>query len=144
MREIKFRAYCKVQKKMFYPEVVQCFEIYKDGSWNLRSVLTEECLTRDTSDGEMKEYYDGILMQYTGLKDETGVEWYEGDIAGLNPDKYGDEDDSKAVIVFNNGAFRMQFYREGRPCDWFCDIKRIELEQFVVKGNLYENPELLK
>lgn len=70
MKEIKFRAWDKNQKWMFYPSSIS----WKDGKlW--------VCNSR----GENRLEYELInpnaeLMQYTGLKDKNGKEIYEGDI----------------------------------------------------------------
>ena len=64
MREIKFRAWDKDKKEMFFVQRLNCFLFnapskYEDGS------------------GVPKNYE---IMQYTGLKDKNGKEIYEGDI----------------------------------------------------------------
>jgi hypothetical protein len=77
MREIKFRAWHKDLKEMFYNCLV-------NGScwWN-----------EDTHYGGEHD----TLMQYTGLKDCNGKEIYEGDICR--------SDDIEAPIKYLLGAF---------------------------------------
>ena len=85
---------------------------------------------------------DGI-MQYTGLKDKTGVEIYEGDILVCSKYIGGNWIDTcyeRGYVEFVYGAFGLHrkqgFYRPFK--DWLEDY---ELE---VIGNIHENPELLK
>jgi uncharacterized phage protein (TIGR01671 family) len=77
--------------------------------------------------------YDGIIMQYAGLKDKSGREIYEFDLI------VNDSRNSKKPhkVEFLDGKF-MGIY--GRLCyDLYCELHEIE-----IIGNLYENPELLE
>lgn len=83
---------------------------------------------------DLKNYLDGssITMQFTGLIDKDGKEIYEGDIVSIDEDFdswYGGE------IKFEKGAFYVDCE------DFFGWDEDYELK---VKGNIYENPELLQ
>ncbi len=124
MREIKFRAWDKEIKKMcqisnidFAERQARAIRIYESGlgaSWENFDVLE--------------------LMQYTGLKDENGVEIYEGDVVKITDCKYGNK--FRGEISFKNGSYVVEsniatHYR-------FIDY------HIEVIGNIYENPELLE
>jgi len=126
MREIKFRAWHKKEKEMWYPSgkaLIHWDGIgieYGDGySLKKGGLVIDEGI---------------ILMQYTGLKDRNGVEIYEGDLLNI-------EDSIKwnktYEITFSDGAF--------------CCEDRLNIllgicnhEKGEVIGNIYENSELLK
>lgn len=124
MRDIKFRAWHKYQKTMLY-------DLYLDfqgniGIWNyeeteIKFIDRSDCL---------------ILMQYTGLKDKNGVEIYEGDIVAV-ADYANWEGLYKVIWDEENLMYMLE--------DAFGDREKLcEFEEYLVKGNIYENPELLE
>lgn len=69
--------------------------------------------------------------QFTGLLDKNGKEIYEGDVIEF-----------EIVIVFRNGAFRIDV--DDTPLqEWIWKRKRAHEETGII-GNIYENPELIK
>lgn len=72
-----------------------------------------------------------ILMQYTGLKDKNGKEIYEGDVVT------GDLKGRLDVVVFDKGCFLLRDRVQHYEATYWGD----EIE---IKGNIYENPELIK
>ena len=118
MREIKFRAWDTIDNKMLFSEV-----------WEEKRAIGFAYFDIGNS-GYQPE--DLKLMQYTGLKDETGKEIYEGDIIKARFDKQ--------VII---GA--VQFSRIGFICGSMGWIQKLlTATELIVIRNIYENPELLK
>ena len=123
MREIKFRAWDKENKKMSKP--FGLFDIYAGRD--------EAYLPDYTRFGEDNL----IIQQYTGLKDKNGEEIYEGDIL--------------KCIGWQREEFVTKVYYDTNRAKF--DIKKDDLENFTISqnnwtleiiGNIYENPELIK
>jgi uncharacterized phage protein (TIGR01671 family) len=136
MREIKFRAWSYIHKKM-------CTGGIELNSTDDKGVVSVSLLNenyqmethflRNSVDFEL----EAVLMQYTGLKDKNGVEIYEGDL--LNPRGFT----PKCKVEFVNGAFVVSTPGfAGRPD--LGDIINDLGFHYEVIGNIYENPELLK
>lgn len=122
MREIKFRAWDKEYK-------------YMDDNFFVRStgeIYDYDFPTYDTPNIEIDEQEGFILMQYTGLKDENGVEIYEGDILKLN--------DIITYVTWMDGAFHIiTSENQGGSA-----LVQMRAKRFSVVGNIYEKPELLE
>ena len=115
-REIKFRAWDKEHREMLYFDKM------------------EKC---DVTFYEMaREEYDFILMQYTGLKDKSGKEIYEGDIVKI---KYVGDITSLETIVWESPYLLQKV--KGNPEHKVVDD---DLSYSEVVGNIYENGELIK
>ena len=114
MREIKFRAWGKINKEMF----------------NVKSInFQERRIYRNTV--SYCKFNDIELMEYTGLKDMDGKEIYEGDIL------FESFREEYFKVVFENGSFRAEADGYSLDLEDYDDICE-------VVGNIYENPELLK
>jgi len=130
MREIKFRAWDKKNKKMLYPGN----EWYDICCGAIEGVLAiPHSSVYDGVENKSKEW---IPMQYTGLKDKNGREIYEGDIV-----RFKDWWDEEMVGEVRYSEKDMAFTIVNDFWDGFPIMYADDLE---VIGNIYENPELLE
>ena len=125
MREIKFRAWDKVNKIMQYSGI-----IWGDYDFPALSELN---------------YGDNIynlsnLMQYTGLKDKNGKEIYDGDII----EAYEFIQKPKMVVKFDEemAGFIPFIWKQALEYQDYIGYFAHE-DWCIVIGNIYENPELL-
>lgn len=85
-------------------------------------------------DSKHASHYDN-LMQFTGLKDQKGNDIYEGDILELN-------NCSLLIVRFYKGEFKLQKLAEyHKKRNLYASISYLEFS--VLRGNIYENTELL-
>ena len=121
MREIKFRAWDRISKVMYF-------------SGNSIKAIWET-LPKIYDDGNF------VLMQYTGLHDKNGKEIYEGDIVKDNTYGVG-----KIVWLNQMAGYDIDF-GEKKLIEDMLDYDKVE-EYFKtdteIIGNIYENPELIK
>lgn len=136
MREYKFRAWNKNTKKMYKIGQITL----EKGSWNY------EPDNREYIGMSIPYQPSFILMQYTGLKDKNGQEIYEGDIL-LAPEWFGK---LKCVCIYQQentvnpiqgfGLYSYDTYFQ----KYNTLVESDEWDEFEVKGNIYDNPELLE
>lgn len=119
-REIKFRFWNDTEKKMYYPDVLETPLI--------KPIGIKDC-----------------WLQYTGLKDKSGKEIYEGDVLKITKEI---EDNG---FIYKAGQMAMVEWHHAGFIYNFINImpdRKIWpfFEGFAVEiiGNIYENPELLK
>jgi uncharacterized phage protein (TIGR01671 family) len=137
MREIKFRAWDKVDKEMCgiavmnYIEPNPFLEIYGLGVGR--------------GHHKRRAFSDTELTQYTGLHDKNGKRIYEGDIVVATYGKWHEEPKGltricKVVYDDRTCSFRMAV-NNSKVLVLFEDSRKKDIE---IIGNIYENPELLE
>lgn len=135
MREIKVRGYA-------VEEMVESQWTYGTGVH--KTVFTDKYVAETGikhkyyiyTDSGFVEVFGETIGQYTGVKDKSGREIYEGDIVKY-PHIVGFKDLWK--VEFDNGSFVM---RETIVKIAFRGLAHKNSLEFI--GNIYENPELLK
>ena len=124
MREIKFRAWDKEKNLMVYD-----FDQESAEKWGLP-------LGRDIHKMVFNVgLINDSLMQYTGLKDKSGKEIYEGDIVKTQwRNQTGLVKWAMGGFALKNGIMVIETLFTLRYNKW----------EFEVMGNKFENPELLE
>lgn len=135
MREIKFRAWDKENKRFGY------LDHPFDNNWYVTPTVFGNSLIAFPNNWKNKKKDNYILMQFTGLYDKNGKEIYEGDICSTDLSR------PYLIVVFRNGAFMYQCHDDGK--DYFDimlpnEVKSDADKYTEVIGNIYENPELLE
>jgi uncharacterized phage protein (TIGR01671 family) len=131
-RELKFRVWDNLKKEWISNKHI----------WRMR--------TDEHGVGEIlpntfywKQHPDGLTyQQYTGLKDQNGVEIYEGDIIHykFNGDSYPKEEVDRILTCSYDEDEGMYSFDDSDHSYYWAEIKR----HCNIIGNIMENPELLK
>ena len=142
MKEIKFRAWDKKNKKMVQVASYEFIPFSGETviQWGKEQYRESCCKSADDYPERLE------LMQYTGLKDKNGKEICEGDIVR------GSKDKVNQVIGFEMGSFfiKWKFKAEGKLLGKILksEMKYSELwrwyDKVEVIGNIYENKELIE
>lgn len=129
-REIKFRGKLEYNGKWIYGDLLQ-YENEDIAIFGEKlSSFGYECTEMSKRD----RVIPGTVGQYTGVKDSTGKEIYEGDIVTIGL--------WTALVTWNEefATFALRFDFENKV-----GRKSLgEWEDTIVIGNIHDNPELLK
>ena len=134
MREIKFRAWDKNDKRIFIDPQMIDFYNKKIGYMQYQTEYMTDTSYSIPVGFEEFEYSE--LMEWTGLYDKNGEDIYEGDILF---ESFGEK---YYKVVFENGSFRAEF--KGDFEEYSFDLIDVVAQGCKIVGNIYENPELLK
>ena len=86
------------------------------------------------SDGKTSDDY--VLMMFTGLHDKNGKEVFENDLVKRRYNTF-------KVLWFDEGAgFIFQNVKDNDDC--WCPNEYSVANEWVVIGNIYENPDMVK
>ncbi len=134
MREIKFRAWDKKRKEWI--DLYACpLVLFGNGVGHILFDIGDE-----NFNDEIIKLEDVILVQYTGLKDKSGKEIYEGDIVKLEAD-FGTEN---YIAEWENVYLRFSFKSINPSKVNMRVFKEESVLRAEIIGNIYENPELIK
>jgi len=124
MREIKFRAWDDCE-----------MDYLKDRYENPERTKNENLAEF------LDDHYGCIIMQYTGLKDKSGKEIYEGDILS-----YDTNYDYLYFIEWdkNSALFQLKFILDKELCQDAVLFDDLYLDKLSIIGNKFENKELIK
>lgn len=128
-REIKFRAWDG--KQMHLPEHSDDSDFYISCDGVVR-YIKEVGVEGHTVELPRNEY---TLMQYTGLKDISGVDIYEGDVCESGTGDYW-------LVKFVNGCFYF-VDRDGRNRNTYDYLQDSSYWKHRVIGNIHEHPDLI-
>ena len=139
MRELKFRAWDKEYKKMWWFDLMWGNTVEHGSGWigMVDSPKTEKYGEGILNDNRVQVDPIGKeIMQYTGLKDKNGKEIFEGDILKRI-------DGENRVIKWSKASHSFEWFSDILPNRfWNSDDSDWELSEII--GNLYQNPELIK
>jgi uncharacterized phage protein (TIGR01671 family) len=130
MREIKFRAWDKIEERLWYTG----FSISCTGG-----IARGNAISVDDINDRLE------VMEFTGLKDKNGKEIYEGDIVNaIAEEEFSDHTTIGDIISNENYDFGEWQVRQNKQYSHGLGLSWGAWESIEVIGNIYENPELLK
>ena len=124
MREIKFRAWDKSHLRMCYVVSLNC---YRNKDHVIKPI-------KESYEPYVMKSEELEIMQYTGLKDKSGIEIYEGDIVEFL--------DEKPIIEYHDEHCS---YGAWAKSVWGYKFVSMQvLASYEIIGNIHQNPELIK
>ena len=146
MREIKFKAFLRCNQRLANG-ITLGYEKFPKGIYEVMDLNFANEIAALWSEKEQTSFEVSFrkieLMQYTGANDKRGVEIYEGDIVKFESSVPIPEDPDypkEGQIGVIEYGFCDYYVNAKSPCRFNLN----ELGDWIVVGNIYENPEILK
>ncbi len=134
MREIKFRAWDKNDKRIFInPQMIDFYNKIIGYMQYQTEYMPDTSYSIPVG---FEEFEYSELMEWTGLCDKNGEDIYEGDILF---ESFGEK---YYKVIFENGSFRAEF--NGDFEEYSFDLIDVVAQGCEIVGNIYENPELME
>ena len=136
MREIKFRALDKIDKKIYKVIGIDWYD-------KTCKVQSDDYEFRELNDSI---FDDLIFIQFTGLK-ANGKEIYEGDMIKISDSdmEYFPEDGEDFIVKWFKDCCGFWIWHIESNRWWDGDMNPFSYEpEIEIIGNIYENPELIK
>ena len=148
MREIKFRGKSTTSGKWVHGMLTTLKNLETEMQ-NMIIIKNEGVFNEGSASPFFMEWdyiHKDTVGQFTGLKDKSGKEIYEGDIISVNGKypkliRYIDEWASYCLANLTDldCDLKTRYWQQVSPC-WWTDYKR----EIKVIGNVYDNLELVK
>lgn len=141
MREIKFRAWDKVNRQMFFSEFPN-FKYEYATDWLEHIIMITGITVQERKIAEETDRFE--VMQYIGVKDKNNIEIYESDIVRhYNEKDDGTIDESKfidGIVKWDKTNLIIEQISECKDNDmkFYFYEEMFDWEELEVIGNIYE------
>ncbi|WP_340114193.1 YopX family protein [Maribellus mangrovi] len=137
LRKFRFRAWDSLRNAMDYDFTTT----ETNGDKYFVDIQNGELTVGDID--EHNDYYELVLMQFTGLPDKKGVEIWESDIVKI-PEHYDGDmliPEVFCEVMFEDGMFCA---KGNGQYDWY-SIDEVQIDNYEIEvvGNIYETPNIL-
>jgi uncharacterized phage protein (TIGR01671 family) len=144
-RKLKFRAWDNLGKQWLFPYPhgfailgeTTCFDM----------IMDQMCKSHKGATLSLVNHVE--IVQHTGLNDKSGVEIYEGDII----DAFYSDDHPDPLLAGTYLWTGLVYYEQTlctfhirakmKGIGFLASVSKTNCKDYVVKGNVHENPELL-